>query len=79
MREIVVFTLTILIPPALVGYHRYIVLKHFPTDIMTGIIIGAATGILVPHFHKIVIRKNENLSIVPFAGVYSGLVVSLRF
>lgn len=68
-----------LIPPAIVGYHRYRALKHFPTDILFGAAVGAATGILVPHFHKIVKRKNENLSIVPFAGKYSGLVVSLKF
>lgn len=68
-----------LIPPAIVGYHRYRALKHFPTDVMTGTIIGAATGILVPHLHKIVKLKNENLSVMPYVGEYSGLAVSLKF
>jgi len=68
-----------LIPPAIVGYHRYRALKHFPTDILVGAAIGAATGILIPHFHKIVKSKNENLSVVPFVGAYSGLVVSLKY
>jgi membrane-associated phospholipid phosphatase len=68
-----------LIPPAFVGYHRFRALKHFPTDILVGTAIGAATGILTPHFHKIVKSKNENLSVVPFVGAYSGLVVSLKF
>ena len=68
-----------LIPPAIVGYHRYRALKHFPTDVMTGTIIGAATGILVPHLHKIVKRKNENLSVMPYVGEYSGLAVYLKF
>jgi membrane-associated phospholipid phosphatase len=68
-----------LIPPAIVGYYRYRALKHFPTDVMTGTLIGAATGILVPHLHKIVKRKNENLSILPYAGKYSGIAVSLKF
>lgn len=67
------------IPTAFVGYYRYKGLKHFPTDIITGAFIGAATGILVPHFHKIVKRKNENFSIVPFAGTYTGVVASLKF
>ena len=68
-----------LIPPAIVGYYRYRALKHFPTDIITGTVIGAATGILVPQLHKIVKRKNENLSVLPYAGKYSGIAVSLKF
>ena len=68
-----------LIPSVIVGYYRMRALKHFPTDIITGIAIGAATGILVPHFHKIVKSKNKNLSLVPYVGGYSGLVVSLKF
>jgi hypothetical protein len=68
-----------LIPPAIVGYYRKRALKHFPTDIITGTIVGAACGILVPHFHKIVKRKNENLTVVPYVGGYSGLALSLKF
>lgn len=68
-----------LIPPAIVGYNRYRALKHFPTDVMTGTVIGAATGILVPHLHKIVKRKHENLSVMPYTGKYSGIAVSLKF
>ncbi len=68
-----------LIPPALVGYFRYKGLKHFPTDVLTGIAVGAAFGILVPHFHKRMKVKNQNLSIVPYAGASSGLLVQLKF
>jgi len=40
------------IPPAATGYCRYKAAKHFPTDILTGIAVGALTGILVPELHK---------------------------
>ena len=46
------------IPPVMVGYLRYRALKHFPTDILIGFIVGGGSGILVPHLHK---RKNKNL------------------
>ncbi len=66
-----------LIPPAFTGYYRYKGMKHFPTDVLTGMAVGAATGILVPHLHKH--RKNKNLAIVPVAGHYTGLAMSLKF
>jgi len=67
-----------LLPPSFVGFNRYKGLMHFPTDILFGTAIGAASGILVPHLHKLT-RKNKDLSIVPFTGGYSGLAVSLKF
>lgn len=66
-----------LVPPAFVGYHRIRGLKHFPTDVMVGAAVGAAVGVLNPHFHKIGKRKH-NLSVVPFAGDYSGLSFRLK-
>jgi len=66
-----------LIPPAFTGYYRYKGMKHFPTDVLTGMAIGAATGILVPHLHKH--RKNKNLTLVPVTGRYTGLAMSLKF
>lgn len=66
-----------LIPPTFVGYHRYRGLKHFPTDIAVGTIIGAAVGILIPHFHKI--TRNSNISLVPYTGEYTGLSCRLKF
>jgi len=68
-----------LIPPAFVGYCRYRGFMHFPSDILIGAAVGATVGILVPHLHKITQEKNKNLSIVPFAGNYSGLALSMRF
>ena len=66
-----------LIPPVFTGYFRYKGMKHFPTDVLTGLMVGAATGILVPHLHKH--RKHENLTFVPFTGQYSGISLNLTF
>ena len=66
-----------LIPPAITGFYRYKGMKHFPTDVLTGMAVGAATGILVPHLHKH--RKNKNLTLVPVTGRYTGLAMSLTF
>ncbi len=42
------------------GYLRYRALKHFPTDIIVGAVIGAAGGVLIPHWHK---KRNDRLTI----------------
>jgi hypothetical protein len=66
-----------LVPPAIVGYYRYRAMKHYPTDVFMGLAVGAAAGILVPHFHKS--RKGpRNLSIVPVGGKVSGFYMSYR-
>ena len=39
--------------PLTTGIFRIAAGKHFPTDILVGYLIGAATGILVPQLHKI--------------------------
>jgi len=65
-----------LVPPMVTGFFRYKGLKHFPTDVITGIIVGAGAGMLIPHLHK---RTGENLSIVPFAGRVNGMALSYRF
>lgn len=59
------------IPPAVVGYYRIQAGKHFPTDVLTGALMGAATGILVPVLHKTNLC-NGHLSVVP--SVSSGSV-----
>ncbi len=68
-----------LIPPAFVGYYRYKALKHFPSDIIVGTAIGAAVGILVPHLHKINRKGNKSVSLLPYAGEYSGLALKVKF
>lgn len=67
-----------LILPSLVGLYRYKAMKHFPTDIMAGIVAGAATGILIPHLHK---NKQEESAwaFVPYAGKINGLQISYTF
>ncbi len=37
---------------AFVGYERVRSGEHFPTDVITGSIAGAAIGVLVPHLHR---------------------------
>ncbi len=38
--------------PAVTGYYRYEAGEHFLSDCILGYAIGAASGILVPQFHK---------------------------
>lgn len=40
------------LPPAFVALDRMRAGKHFPTDVITGFIIGGAVGILVPKLHR---------------------------
>lgn len=37
--------------PAVVGYLRVRSGKHFPTDVITGYLVGGLIGYLTPHFH----------------------------
>lgn len=38
--------------PAAMGYLRVRAGRHFPTDVLTGYIVGAAVGFAVPYFHR---------------------------
>jgi len=63
------------IPAALVGYYRMEAGKHFRTDILVGLLSGAASGILVPELHKFK-KKHNKLSFAPyFTPGASGLTV----
>jgi membrane-associated phospholipid phosphatase len=64
------------IPPVFTGIYRVKGLKHFPTDVITGLAVGATTGILVPHLHK---KKRKNLAILPVTGNYTGFAMTLEF
>lgn len=64
--------------PAVVGYLRYGSGHHFPSDIITGYVVGGAIGYLVPFLHK---RKPiaKGLSIAPYSsGNDFGLYLSYR-
>lgn len=50
------------IPPILIGYFRVKGLRHFPSDALVGLGIGAAVGILIPEIHRIKF-KNRDLSL----------------
>lgn len=64
------------IPPALVGYYRMRAGKHFKTDVITGLIVGAASGIGIPALHKLS-QTNKDLAIQPFyMQGYSGVTLS---
>ncbi|MBB4078563.1 membrane-associated phospholipid phosphatase [Lewinella aquimaris] len=51
-QRAIAFTLAAL-PPAFVGVQRVRALKHFPTDSVVGLGVGAFFGIMVPHVHKV--------------------------
>jgi membrane-associated phospholipid phosphatase len=47
-----------LIPPLILGYFRMKALKHFPSDVIIGLGVGAVCGILIPDFHRM---KNNKI------------------
>jgi membrane-associated phospholipid phosphatase len=51
------------IPPLILGYFRVKGLKHFPSDVLAGLGIGALCGILIPEFHRLQ-EKNISLGLV---------------
>lgn len=74
-----IFYTAALVPPVFEGYFRYKGLKHFPTDILTGIAVGAASGILVPHFHRKALRKQTGITLTPYTGSTSGIIMQYKF
>jgi len=61
------------------AYMRYYAGQHFPSDLLLGMAQGTLTGLLVPKLHKTKLFKDQQLSIVPFAGPSNGLAVVYRF
>jgi len=45
------------IPPVLLGYFRVKALRHFPSDVLVGTVIGALCGILIPEIHRFRSKK----------------------
>ena len=43
--------------PAITGYTRYRAGMHFPTDIITGFVVGASLGYIIPQLHKVKSEK----------------------
>lgn len=48
--------------PGITGYLRVRAGKHFPTDVITGYLVGASIGWLIPHLH----RKHQQISLGAF-------------
>jgi len=63
----------------LTGYLRIRAGEHFPTDVILGGLVGTASGILVPYFHKNKLFNNENLSMIPIVGEYNGIRMAYKF
>lgn len=53
-----VWTGAILLPAA-TGYLRYKSGKHYPTDVITGYLVGASIGYLIPKLHESKARKSK--------------------
>jgi membrane-associated phospholipid phosphatase len=51
------------VPPGLIGYKRVQALKHFPSDVLAGYVIGLAGGILIPKLHQRKKGKDVSLSL----------------
>jgi membrane-associated phospholipid phosphatase len=49
---------------ATIGYLRYASGNHYPTDILTGALVGSAIGYLVPYLHKTENEDNLNTSAI---------------
>jgi membrane-associated phospholipid phosphatase len=49
--------------PASTGYLRVSAGKHYPTDIIVGVVVGSTIGYLVPHFHRKSERHNFSTSL----------------
>ncbi len=64
--------------PSYIGYSRYKSGHHFLSDNIIGYTVGAAAGILIPHWHKT--SKMKNVSIVPNVGSnYTGMALTYKF
>ncbi|MCX6121074.1 MAG: phosphatase PAP2 family protein [Ignavibacteriales bacterium] len=55
--------------PLLEGYYRVKALRHFPSDIIVGIGVGALCGILIPELHRF---RDKNISL----GLYSSSIAT---
>lgn len=59
--------------PAAVGYFRYASGNHFPTDVISGYVIGAGTGLLIPYLHRQKAGQKTSMQLYP--GLHSATLV----
>lgn len=67
-----------LLAASAVAYGRYAAGQHFPTDVITGAVVGGAVGYLVPRLHRIH-RGNTSLTVTPVAGSPIGLALEMKW
>lgn len=66
--------------PATTAFLRVRAGKHFRTDVITGYLVGAGIGFIIPHLHKDKKNKESNLAVLPvFFGSTPGINLSYRF
>ncbi len=66
-----------LLAAAGVGFMRYEAGKHFPTDVITGAVVGGAAGYIIPRIHR---SAGDRLSLRPdFTPGRPGLALDVRF
>jgi membrane-associated phospholipid phosphatase len=64
--------------PAINGYLRVQAGKHFPTDVITGYIVGAATGWLIPQLHRTPTSKAAKTNLgIGFIPTNTGMILNL--
>ncbi|MFA6596546.1 MAG: phosphatase PAP2 family protein [Ignavibacteriaceae bacterium] len=61
-----------LVTASVVGYLRYASGNHYPTDILTGAVVGSAIGYLIPYLHK---TKGNLSDIFPTLNHANGLSI----
>jgi membrane-associated phospholipid phosphatase len=62
--------------PAITGWARVEAGQHFPTDIITGYVVGAAIGFLVPQFH---LKKDSSRASFQLQPSVEGLAFRMVF
>jgi membrane-associated phospholipid phosphatase len=62
----------------LTGYWRSKAGEHFPTDIAVGSLVGVASGMLTPLFHKPK-KWNKHVSLTPVGPTGPGLTLAYKF
>ena len=73
-RAMWIFAATV---PAVEGYLRVQAGKHFPTDVITGYIIGATSGWLIPRLHRY--QKTRYKYEIGFLPSREGMMMSFNF
>lgn len=58
---------------------RYLGGRHFPSDIIIGVTMGTASGLIIPRIHRNKNLANRKTAIMPFFGESNGLTLVHKF